>query len=196
MFLDDSPGAIISLGYVGDPTASADELAWLQNLIDHVAVALMNVRREEKLYDQAHFDPLTRLPNRLLLEDRIEQAIGRAKRMGTSVAVLFMDVDRFKGINDSYGHSVGDEMLTEIAGRLLSGLRSTDSVARFGGDEFVILAQDIEDPEKLTTETAQIAEKLLSIVSSRFLVGARELSIRRASASQRIREMGTTSPIC
>jgi diguanylate cyclase (GGDEF)-like protein len=93
----------------------------------------------------AHHDPLTQLPNRALLRDRVEQAISRAARSGCTLALLFVDLDDFKSINDSFGHQVGDQLLREIAARLAVCVRDTDTVSRYGGDEFVIALPDLHD---------------------------------------------------
>jgi diguanylate cyclase (GGDEF)-like protein/PAS domain S-box-containing protein len=93
------------------------------------------------LEHQATHDPLTGLPNRPLFQELGEQALARSDRFGTTVAVLFLDLDRFKPVNDSFGHSVGDELLVQIAERLRSSVRRGDVVARFGGDEFVVLCE-------------------------------------------------------
>jgi len=101
---------------------------------------------EQKLLHDAFYDSLTGLPNRALFTDRLNYAIERAKRREDyGFAVLFMDIDRFKDINDSLGHLMGDQLLKAIAKKLLSGIRATDTVARFGGDEFVILMDDVRD---------------------------------------------------
>lgn len=113
-------------------------------------------RTEEYLHQSLH-DTLTGLPNRAMLSDRIEVAMHRCTRELTICALLFIDLNKFKPINDTFGHKVGDEVLCEVAHRLKNGLRSADTVARIGGDEFVVLLQDIKDPQ----DAAVLAEKLL-----------------------------------
>ncbi|GGD58639.1 EAL domain-containing protein [Caballeronia grimmiae] len=100
---------------------------------------------QEQLEYQANYDTLTRLPNRNLLRDRLQQAIEQARRRGTKIAVVFMDLDGFKNVNDSLGHSVGDRLLAVIGERLARSARSSDTVARHGGDEFVFVLPDITD---------------------------------------------------
>ncbi|WP_162138081.1 diguanylate cyclase domain-containing protein [Pararhodospirillum photometricum] len=123
-------------------------------------------RRAEVLHHQAHHDALTNLPNRSLLMDRLEQALFRADQDGTSVAVLFLDLDRFKPINDTHGHRVGDKVLEEVARRLLTAVRQSDTVARLGGDEFVILVHNVSGPPSV----ARIATKLVDSLKAPILV--------------------------
>jgi diguanylate cyclase len=117
-------------------------------------------------------DNLTKLPNRLLLEDRLEHAIGRARRRHGSFAVLFIDLDGFKAVNDVYGHPVGDSLLLQVAQGLGRTLRSGDTLARLGGDEFVVLA-DIEDP----SDAAALAEKLLHQTAQPVAIEQGEINI-------------------
>jgi diguanylate cyclase (GGDEF)-like protein len=112
----------------------------------------------------AMHDPLTGLPNRVLLDDRLAQAIARAERDGRSFAVLACDLDRFKLINDSLGHRAGDELLQEVARRLTAVVRTTDTVARFGGDEFVLVANSIADAAAAQRLAAAVIEALLEPV--------------------------------
>ncbi len=121
----------------------------------------------------AQHDPLTDLPNRLLYHDRLDQALRRAEREGQSLAVLFMDLDRFKHINDSLGHAVGDQLLQEVASRLRQALRKEDTVARMGGDEFIILVEHLHGEQ----DAAQLAGKLLQTLASPYMIGGHELYI-------------------
>ena len=126
------------------PPLSADESAFLQATANVLADAIERLQAEEDMRHQALHDPLTELPNRTLLGDRLTQALRRATRQG-SVAVLFLDLDQFKLINDSRGHRAGDELLQAVSTRLSSIMRPGDTVARFGGDEFCIVCDDVDD---------------------------------------------------
>ena len=130
-------------------------------------------RSEEELYRLAHHDVLTGLPNRTLLRARMEQSLQRAKRDHRMLALLFIDLDLFKNVNDSLGHSVGDELLKEVASAIEQEVRKADTVARIGGDEFVILMDGIDDP----ATAAHLAERLCQLVSQPFQVADRELRL-------------------
>jgi diguanylate cyclase (GGDEF)-like protein/PAS domain S-box-containing protein len=125
---------------------------------------------EEALQHQALHDPLTGLPNRALLLDRLQQALERTRRSERSVGVVFLDLDRFKLINDSLGHNMGDDLLIEVARRLADTVRSCDTVARFGGDEFVILLDDVED----SSEALRGSDRLLEVFQQPFRIGHRD----------------------
>jgi diguanylate cyclase (GGDEF)-like protein/PAS domain S-box-containing protein len=127
---------------------------------------------EQKLLRQAHFDALTELPNRNLLEDRLHVALSAAQRQSDSLALLFIDLNQFRHINDNFGHRVGDGVLLEIAHRLRDNLRDSDMVARLGGDEFAVLLPGTQ-PEG----AGQVAAKLLERVAQPCLVGDHELSL-------------------
>jgi len=122
---------------------------------------------------QALHDPLTGLPNRLLLIDRARQALARVHRSNGAVAMLLVDLDRFKAVNDSLGHSVGDRLLVAIAGRLAELIRDSDTVARFGGDEFVILAEDV-DGER---EALALGARVIDALKKPLPVGSSEVSM-------------------
>ena len=126
-----------------------------------------------KLDHLAHYDGLTNLPNRMLLQDRLGQAIEGARRQGRRFAVLFMDLDRFKHINDSLGHGVGDLLLKSVAGRLVECVRQSDTVSRQGGDEFVLLLPDVEHAE----DAAQSAQKILAAFTLPHQISNQDLHI-------------------
>ena len=126
----------------------------------------------DKLIQAALHDPLTQLPNRMLLQDRIEQAIEKAQRRQQSVAVMFCDLDGFKAVNDAYGHQLGDRLLVAVAQRLGAQLRPQDTLARLGGDEFVIvLAIDAPD------DAAVVAERVIAAAGEPFVLDAAELQV-------------------
>ena len=119
---------------------------------------------EAQLHRAALHDPLTDLPNRRLLLDRLEHALAMTSRVEGTVAVLFIDLDGFKDVNDSYGHQIGDQLLIRCADRFLGCLRDADTLARLGGDEFVILLEGVKDPHEAPT----IARRLLDAVGQPF----------------------------
>jgi diguanylate cyclase (GGDEF)-like protein/PAS domain S-box-containing protein len=120
----------------------------------------------------AFHDALTKLPNRALLRDRYEQSVAFAEREGSMVALLYLDLDHFKNVNDSLGHPVGDKLLIETASRLVNCVRDTDTVCRMGGDEFVVLLNDI----KSSNSVADIASKILTSIAMPFLIDGKELN--------------------
>ncbi len=128
---------------------------------------------EDRLEYEATHDPLTGLPNRALLLDRLEMALARGRRNATSVAVLFLDLDNFKVVNDGLGHSRGDRLLVDIADRLHAAIRPGDTIARFGGDEFVMLCEDLELPEDALT----IAKRINHSITDPFRVDETEIFV-------------------
>jgi diguanylate cyclase (GGDEF)-like protein len=129
--------------------------------------------RELKLYFLANHDSLTKLPNRNLLNDRLEAAVNRSKRNSTFFAVLFMDLDNFKHINDVFGHPMGDHLLIELAERFKQHLRATDTVSRLGGDEFAVIIEELDSP----LSVIPVVRKLISITTKPILLKNRELSV-------------------
>ena len=121
---------------------------------------------EEKIGHQANYDSLTGLPNRALLVDRAGEALHRAKREKTSLAILFVDLDRFKYINDHYGHAAGDELLIEVGRRIASALRDSDTVIRLSGDEFIVLMPVIQH----AVDAGRVAEKIIAAISEPFMI--------------------------
>jgi diguanylate cyclase (GGDEF)-like protein len=127
----------------------------------------------EQLRHMALYDDLTGLPNRVLLEDRLVHSKHRADRCGKPFGVMFVDLDRFKPVNDAFGHGVGDLLLKAVAGRLASCVRKEDTVARTGGDEFVIILAELGN----AADTAVVGRKILSELSRPFFVGGHQLSM-------------------
>jgi diguanylate cyclase (GGDEF)-like protein/PAS domain S-box-containing protein len=120
------------------------------------------VQVERRMRDMAHHDAITGLPNRNLLHDRMENALRQSRRTGERMAVMFLDLDRFKNINDTLGHLVGDDLLRHVAQRLSMALRASDTLARLGGDEFVVLLPRVESRDQV----AMVADKLLSVLEA------------------------------
>ncbi|MDP2809740.1 MAG: EAL domain-containing protein [Rhodocyclaceae bacterium] len=149
----------------------ADEVRLLHELADDLAYGIVALRTrieretaEEKLDFLAHHDPLTGLPNRLLLRDRFEQAIVGAERDGTGVALLFLDLDHFKQVNDSLGHDMGDRLLVAVVERLQGCIRDSDTISRQGGDEFIVLLNGIDDSAII----GRVARQMLDAVAEPF----------------------------
>lgn len=128
---------------------------------------------EEQLYAQAHHDSLTGLPNQRLLADRMQQTLAHAHRMETRAAILFLDLDRFKNVNDSLGHAMGDALLRTVADRLRAMVREDDTVARLGGDEFVILLPEVRHDD----EPRHVAEKIINELARPVAIGDQSVSI-------------------
>ena len=124
---------------------SDDDRATISELAGRLSLAITSAWRDDEIYRQSHFDPLTGLPNRLLFGDRLQREIARNKRESRTSAVLFVDLDNFKAVNDSQGHGAGDILLCEAAKRIASTIRETDTVSRHGGDEFTVLLADIHE---------------------------------------------------
>jgi diguanylate cyclase (GGDEF)-like protein len=153
------------------------------NLLDNPSVGglVLNTRDiserrqlEDQLSHQAFHDSLTSLANRALFKDRVEHALQRTKRQTPSVAVLFLDLDGFKEVNDSLGHAAGDRLLIQVAHRLAASVRPSDTIARFGGDEFAVLIEDASDDLDVT----QVAERVLEDLRQPFFINDRELHVR------------------
>jgi diguanylate cyclase (GGDEF)-like protein len=140
------------------------------------SVALEHDRMQDELFRRAHFDPLTELPNRVLFEDRLQQAVALAGRRKSNVGVLCIDLDGFKQVNDGHGHHVGDGLLQQVAGRLTSTLRQTDTIARMGGDEFAVVVHDTRNGEGV----AKICDVLVRLLAEPYTIGS---TIVRTTAS-------------
>ncbi|MEO8119594.1 MAG: EAL domain-containing protein [Rhodoferax sp.] len=149
------------------------DLALIELATHSAGIAIQRHQTQARIQHMAHHDALTDLPNRILLEDRLNQAIAQARRDQSHVGVLFIDLDHFKHINDSLGHHVGDALLMEVAQRLRASVREGDSVARIGGDEFVISLPRLADSQN----AAQVAEKIVATLSSSILLNGHDLRI-------------------
>jgi diguanylate cyclase (GGDEF)-like protein len=150
-----------------------DDLHLFDAFAAQTSVAVQNTRLGHRLRQQAFHDTLTDLANRALFMDRLEHALTRRERHDESLAVMFLDLDDFKEINDSLGHMAGDELLAMVADRIKLVLRASDTAARFGGDEFAILVEETADPE----DTIRVAERVVSVFKPRFVLAGREVTI-------------------
>ena len=153
--------------------------------------ACQSPTQSSKLAYQAQHDALTGLPNRILLAERLSRAIGLAKRHQHQVALIYLDLDAFKPINDSLGHSVGDSLLQAIAGRLIECVRDTDTVCRQGGDEFVVLLSEIEKPQ----DAAVIAEKILASLAAPYRIDGHEIRITTSIGISLYPDHGINAPM-
>jgi diguanylate cyclase (GGDEF)-like protein len=166
----------------GRPPAGSEADSFLQHLADLGNLTIGKSQLFERIRTQAESDPLTGLPNRTLLMGRLESALSLAREDGTDITLIFVDLDDFKSVNDSYGHDVGDQLLIAVAGRLLDLARPDDTVARLGGDEFVLMRADVD------TEQAYVAaQHIRSAMATPFELGevilVSEASVGLAMAS-------------
>lgn len=138
----------------------------------------LSAEQLKKLFQLAYFDDLTGLPNRVLLRDRVEQALARATRSGTDSTILYLDLDNFKSVNDSFGHQAGDKVLKKTASRLKACIRPQDTAARIGGDEFVVLIADLAGPDEKTTQfIGEIAQRILTAISQPMAIDQADITI-------------------
>ncbi|MFY0989101.1 EAL domain-containing protein [Halomonas sp. C05BenzN] len=148
-----------------------------QGVTNHYAALFTDITQlrenEERVRRLAYYDALTGLPNRRLLEDRLELAIRHAHRQEQRLAVIFIDLDHFKQVNDTLGHAVGDELLVKVAERLAHRLREDDTLARLGGDEFIVMLPELDEPDEVT----RVARRLVEGISEPFTLGGHEFRI-------------------
>ena len=151
--------SLLTLGFVHPGEITEDIIQSARIFSERLSVAAGKLEADQKLYHQAHHDPLTHLPNRVLLAEHTEHAILRSDRNGSATALLLADLDGFKHINDSLGHEAGDMLLQICAKRLRENLRASDTVARYGGDEFILLLPDL-DRDTAVDDVFSIINKL------------------------------------
>ncbi|HTW43168.1 MAG TPA: EAL domain-containing protein [Solirubrobacteraceae bacterium] len=163
---------------------------------EHVRGIVLNARDiserklfEEQLAHQAFHDPVTGLANRALFVESVRQAISRARREGRALGVMFLDIDDFKTINDSLGHGAGDATLIDVAKRLSASIRASDTAARFGGDEFVVLLEDLDSSDTAT----EVAERVLEDLRQPLTVAGKELVVRGSIGISILAESSATS---
>lgn len=157
---------LVSISPVHDPSGAITHFVGVKEDINELK------RLQAELGQMAHSDELTGLPNRALFMDRLERVMIRARRNRNKFALLFLDLDGFKAVNDRYGHQFGDELLKEVAKRLVASIRQSDTLARIGGDEFTIIIDDL----KYWDEPGQVARKLLSAFATPFVIGGTKVS--------------------
>ena len=152
-------------------TPVKDEAGYIRAII--AIVQDINERKllEDKLESMAHYDALTGLPNRALFFDRLSQAIAQTRRSQGQFALMFVDLDGFKAVNDTFGHDTGDALLKAVAEHLLECVRESDTVARLGGDEFVVLVADVKSINTL----AQVAQKILDTLALSYDLGPQRI---------------------
>ena len=164
---------LVELTSADHVTFDERRLGLAQTMANEAAMALENARLYERVRHQAFHDPLTRLANRSLFRDRLDHALARSTRGLRTVSVMFVDLDDFKTVNDTYGHTVGDALLVAAGERLQSVVRPGDTVARLGGDEFAVLLEDVEDGR----DAVAPAERILAAFSVPFQIAGNELFI-------------------
>ncbi len=160
----DKVWGVVVLGHDKKTALSTNQALALAGVIDRLAVALSSVARDKQLHDQAHFDSLTGLPNRHYLIDMLTQQVKFARRDNQLLAVLYIDLDRFKRTNDTLGHAAGDVLLRHAAARIRRAVRDVDIVARLGGDEFTVLLTNLKD----ATDAGGVARTLISVLNEPF----------------------------
>jgi diguanylate cyclase (GGDEF)-like protein len=166
MFWGDRVNGMLAIGLVEPQEFNSEQIALARDLGNRVGVALAAHQRDEQLKYRANHDDLTGLPNRALLIERMNQEMAHARRNGKQLAVLFLDLDRFKSINDSMGRDIGDRLLCQVAERLTSCTRESDTIARLGGDEFVVLLPGLSNPQQAARPTGE----MLALLAEPFMI--------------------------
>jgi diguanylate cyclase (GGDEF)-like protein len=162
-----------------------EELSFVRAVANTLATAFARLRDEERTRHEAVHDPLTGVANRTLLRDRLQHAVARSERERGATAVLFVDLDGFKQVNDAHGHAAGDAVLVEVARRMQTAVRPGDTIARLGGDEFVAVCEDVDEEAALA-----VGRRLQEAIQMPFSAGGVE---HRLSASIGI-ALGASEP--
>jgi len=166
-------GALVVQSYSGNVRYTEEDRNLLQFVSTQVATAIERKQAETRLRHMAGHDPLTDLPNRTLFHDRLDVALKRARRDKEQLALLYLDLDGFKDINDSFGHAAGDQVLQEVARRLAQCVRASDTIGRMGGDEFTVLLANIRGLECVEI----VKEKIRAAIRAPFEIGGRTLTV-------------------
>jgi diguanylate cyclase (GGDEF)-like protein len=166
--------AILAVGYRVPEPPSREKLALGAECAARLRFALSNAERDEHLYRQAHFDSLTALPNRVLFRDRLSEELRHATESGQRAALLYVDLDHFKKVNDSVGHVAGDQLLTIVAQRLRGCVKDCDTVARLGGDEFTVILRDLPSAES----AGKIADRIIQLLQRPVNIAGRDHHVR------------------
>ena len=172
--IDGQLAAVLAVGYVEPPANGARVAGCGTHCAQRLSVALSGRARAEHLYRQAHFDPLTQLPNRLLFRDQLAQELKLMTDTGGRGALLYIDLDHFKKVNDSMGHAAGDQVLAIVAQRLRACVKDGDTVARLGGDEFTVILRNITD----ITTVSTVADRMIHSIQQPMQVGRSEQRVR------------------
>lgn len=168
---NDKPVGVLGAYSRNSQSFSPDDSGFVQSIANTLNAAIERARASERLTYMVQHDVLTGLPNRLLLTDRLHMAMARADRSGRRMALMFIDLDRFKNVNDVFGHDAGDAVLQEVARRLRAAVRASDTVSRQGGDEFLVILPEIQCDE----DAARVAQKLIGAVLEPFRVADTEV---------------------
>jgi diguanylate cyclase (GGDEF)-like protein len=171
---DERLAAMLIVGYHAEPARDPAVADYGAAFAERLRAALSNSARDERLYRQAHYDPLTQLPNRALFRDRLAQELAAAASGLTRGALMYVDLDHFKRVNDTLGHSAGDQLLSIVAHRLKACTKEGDTVARLGGDEFTVLLRNVGDAET----ARQIAERAVRSLALPANLGGRDYQMR------------------
>ncbi len=171
---EDRLSAVLVVGYHGEPARDPAVADYGAAFAERLRAALSNSARDERLYRQAHYDPLTQLPNRALFRDRLAQELAAAASGLTRGALMYVDLDHFKRVNDTLGHGAGDQLLSIVAHRLKACTKEGDTVARLGGDEFTVLLRNVGDVDTVR----QIAERVIRSLALPANLSGRDYQMR------------------